>query len=158
MPMRKTRRACGLALGLMVTWGPMHARAETKHGVTRASDITGSSVVELESSTLEATAEHEDFGPAERIVERYLNRAIKLERFVAQDDEGNYFNHGKWTQWDENGRMAASGVYRNVPLNQVTKFKAQEPSKTKTGLLIAGGVLFAAGIVWVATSSDNVTY
>lgn len=54
-------------------------------------------------------------------------------------------------------RGIASGVYRNVPLSHVTKFKAQEPSKTKTGLLIAGGVLFAAGIVWVATSSDHTT-
>jgi hypothetical protein len=55
-------------------------------------------------------------------------------------------------------RGIAAGVYRTVPLDKVKVFKAQEPSKSKTALLIATGVLFTVGLVYIATNSDNVTY
>ncbi len=48
----------------------------------------------------------------ELIQERYPNRAIKIEREVVQDASGNYVNHGKWTMYDERGRMVACGQYR----------------------------------------------
>ncbi len=49
----------------------------------------------------------------EVITERYPSRAVKTERHVAQDGESNYFNHGPWSQWDENGVLKGSGEYRN---------------------------------------------
>jgi len=48
----------------------------------------------------------------EVIRERYPNSAIKIERHVTQDADGNYYNHGLWTQWDEKGRLVGSGEYR----------------------------------------------
>jgi antitoxin component YwqK of YwqJK toxin-antitoxin module len=50
--------------------------------------------------------------PTEIITERYPNRAVRIERHVAQDEQGNYFNHGPWSQWDENGVLKGSGEFR----------------------------------------------
>lgn len=52
-------------------------------------------------------------GEPELIQERYPNRAIKLEREVAQDAQGNYVNHGLWKMFDERGNLVAEGQYRN---------------------------------------------
>jgi antitoxin component YwqK of YwqJK toxin-antitoxin module len=49
----------------------------------------------------------------ELITERYPSRAVRIERHVAQDGEGNYFNHGPWSHWDENGVLKGSGEYRH---------------------------------------------
>ncbi|HZZ72857.1 MAG TPA: hypothetical protein VFE24_11430 [Pirellulales bacterium] len=51
--------------------------------------------------------------PIEVIQERYPNRAVKVERQVTQDTDGNYINHGSWTMWDDKGRMVATGEFRN---------------------------------------------
>jgi antitoxin component YwqK of YwqJK toxin-antitoxin module len=53
-------------------------------------------------------------GPkTEVITERYPNRTVKIERHVAQDEEGNYFNHGAWSNWDEKGVLRGTGEYRH---------------------------------------------
>ena len=51
-------------------------------------------------------------GP-EVIHERFPSRRVKIERYVAQDDDGNYYNQGSWIQWDEKGRVIARGNYQN---------------------------------------------
>jgi antitoxin component YwqK of YwqJK toxin-antitoxin module len=51
-------------------------------------------------------------GNVEVIRERNPNGSVKVERHVTQDAEGNYYNHGLWTQWDEKGRLVGSGEYR----------------------------------------------
>ena len=48
----------------------------------------------------------------EVIRERFPNSTVKVERHVTQDAEGNYYNHGLWTEWDEKGRLVGSGEYR----------------------------------------------
>jgi antitoxin component YwqK of YwqJK toxin-antitoxin module len=48
----------------------------------------------------------------EIITERYPNRAVRIERHVSQDEDGNYFNHGAWSHWDENGVLKGSGEFR----------------------------------------------
>jgi antitoxin component YwqK of YwqJK toxin-antitoxin module len=48
----------------------------------------------------------------EVIRERHPNTAVKVERHVTQDAEGNYYNHGLWTQWDEKSRLVGTGEYR----------------------------------------------
>jgi antitoxin component YwqK of YwqJK toxin-antitoxin module len=58
-----------------------------------------------------AAEESADAG-VEVIRERYTNSAVKVERHVTQDAEGNYYNHGLWTQWDEKGHLVGSGEYR----------------------------------------------
>lgn len=50
---------------------------------------------------------------AELITERYPNRAIKVQRYVVQDADRNYVNHGSWTMMDPQGRIEAQGEYRN---------------------------------------------
>ncbi|MCC7084960.1 MAG: hypothetical protein IT427_08130 [Pirellulales bacterium] len=48
----------------------------------------------------------------EVIRERHPNTSVKIERHVTQDAEGNYYNHGLWTQWDEKSRLVGTGEYR----------------------------------------------
>ncbi|HWA99147.1 MAG TPA: hypothetical protein VG713_11670 [Pirellulales bacterium] len=64
----------------------------------------------------------------EIIQERYPNAAIKVERSVTRDTEGNYVNHGPWAFWDESGHLVTKGVYRaNLRHGQWARlFKANE--------------------------------
>jgi hypothetical protein len=50
-----------------------------------------------------------------------------------------------------------AGAFRNIPLSDVTLFRAQEPSKAKTTLLIAALVVGTAGFFYLATNSDRMT-
>ena len=72
-----------------------------------------------------------------------------------QMEDGSTMVLGRPRVLGDSLRGIAAGVYRNVPLNKVAKFKAQEPSKSKTALLVAVGVVCTAGLVWAATSSDR---
>lgn len=47
----------------------------------------------------------------ETIQERFASGAVKVDRHVVQDAEGNYVNHGLWSQFDEKGRVVARGEY-----------------------------------------------
>ena len=51
--------------------------------------------------------------PGELIRERYENRAVKIERHVAQDAQGNFSNHGPWSMWNEQGRLLGGGSYQH---------------------------------------------
>ncbi len=64
-----------------------------------------------DDATPDAAADSGD-SSSEVIRERYPNTAVKIERHVTQDAEGNYYNHGLWTQWDEKGKLIGSGEYR----------------------------------------------
>jgi len=58
-------------------------------------------------------ANADDQPGVELIQERYPNRAIKIEREVTQDEQGNYINHGIWKMWDQQGNIIAEGQYRD---------------------------------------------
>ncbi|MBC8356720.1 MAG: hypothetical protein H8E66_32495 [Planctomycetes bacterium] len=49
----------------------------------------------------------------ELITERYPNRAVRLQRYVVQDADRNYINHGSWTMLDPQGRVISQGEYRD---------------------------------------------
>lgn len=49
----------------------------------------------------------------ELITERYPNGAVRLQRYVIQDAERNYVNHGSWTMLDPQGQVIAQGEYQN---------------------------------------------
>jgi antitoxin component YwqK of YwqJK toxin-antitoxin module len=49
----------------------------------------------------------------ETVRERYPSRAIKIERQVVRDAEGNFVNHGAWQMWNERGQSMGRGQYRN---------------------------------------------
>lgn len=53
-----------------------------------------------------------DDGENEVIQERFPNTLVKVERYVTRDPEGNYVNHGPYTQWDEHGQMVAKGQFK----------------------------------------------
>lgn len=79
-------------------------------------DAADSAAVVKEPAPISGVAEDPAAPEAENgvevIRERYPSSAIKVERHVTQDAEGNYYNHGLWTQWDEKGRLVGSGEYR----------------------------------------------
>jgi len=109
MKMRMTRRGCGLAIGLCLTWGANPAaRADEESGLPLRP--TAPTLLELEAG--EILNSGASTIPTERIQDRYANRMLKAERTVGQDDQGNYFNHGPYTSWDEDGRMSGRGEYR----------------------------------------------
>ncbi len=47
----------------------------------------------------------------ELVKERFANGAIKIEREVAQDREGNYVLHGLYRQYDERGQLVCEGSH-----------------------------------------------
>lgn len=49
----------------------------------------------------------------EVVKERYPNRAVKVERHIAQDENQNFVNHGPWTMWDPTGNVIAKGTYHS---------------------------------------------
>ncbi len=65
-----------------------------------------------QSTTDEPVSTEAKTAEVEVIRERYPSTAVKVERHVTQDGEGNYVNHGLWTQFDEKGRMMGGGEYR----------------------------------------------
>lgn len=77
-------------------------------GEARAEDATPPRPIEAEEPAGEIGRDYE----TEIITERFPSRAVRIERHVAQDAEGNYFNHGAWSQWDESGVLKGSGEYR----------------------------------------------
>jgi antitoxin component YwqK of YwqJK toxin-antitoxin module len=69
--------------------------------------------VDSETQTSDADDKSDSDEPQTEIIrERYPNTAIKIERHVAQDEEGNYYNHGLYTHFDEKGRVIGTGDYR----------------------------------------------
>jgi antitoxin component YwqK of YwqJK toxin-antitoxin module len=56
-------------------------------------------------------AEPIELGEEETIRERYPSGAVKIERVVRQDREGNYVQHGPWKAFDPRGRLIADGTF-----------------------------------------------
>ncbi len=50
---------------------------------------------------------------SELIQERYANGAVKIERQLAQDEVGNFINHGSWKCWDPSGKLISEGQYEH---------------------------------------------
>jgi antitoxin component YwqK of YwqJK toxin-antitoxin module len=116
---------CRLALGSTLSLGSLPAlaaepprAAQEAHIKVQDDDQAGQATVADADAPMPLEADEpagrldRDF-ETEVITERYPSRAVRIERHVAQDDEGNYFNHGPWSHWDENGVLKGSGEYRN---------------------------------------------
>ena len=52
-------------------------------------------------------------------------------------------------------RGTHAGEYRNIPLKDVVKLRAEEPDRRKTALLVSAGAVFAAAFLYLATHSDR---
>ena len=137
MSKREFRRRCGLALGMLLSWQGYEAYGDDAQPAV-ASDEP-STVVELASEpsaepTLTTT------GAAERVLERYPNRVLKVERFVAQDAAGNFINHGSWAKWSEDGRLLGKGEFVNGAQHGkwIRLFTAEETQAAFAGSLALG--------------------
>lgn len=112
MARHATRLFLNLACGASLPWICSAALAED---LTPAKPTP--SVVKKAASYDDATSETTPLPSTEAapevVRERYTNGRIKVERHVAQDAQGNYFNHGLWTQWDERGHVIGTGEYKN---------------------------------------------
>lgn len=110
---RMARRGCGLAFGILALGGPLCTAAEQGLVDFVASDAAAPAVIELESTPINATKLQQPIkvGATEKIVERYPNRTVKVERYVAQDEQGNFFNHGPWAKWNEEGQLMGRGQF-----------------------------------------------
>jgi antitoxin component YwqK of YwqJK toxin-antitoxin module len=83
--------------------------------VTQVEPIPVTTPLEAAPLTSEESADAaaEDSGAGIDVIrERFPDSKVKIERHVTQDAEGNFYNHGLWTQWDEKGRLVGSGEYR----------------------------------------------
>jgi antitoxin component YwqK of YwqJK toxin-antitoxin module len=115
-----------LAIGMTATLGAVPAPAQENFGYSSPAFEAGQLPPdEAEPALLDRSVPQ---GQTEVIHERYPNGAVKIERHVAQDAEGNYFNHGPWTYWDQQGRLIAAGEFRQGKRHGrwVREFKANE--------------------------------
>lgn len=76
-------------------------------------------------------------------------------RVTLQD--GSILVVGRPRVFEDTLRGITAGAYRNIPLGDIARFEAQEPSKSKTGMMIALGVAFAVGVGLLVANSDHVT-
>lgn len=89
---------------------PIHSVIAPAAAVEPKPVVAGPQAAPIDDAATEAAPEPTE--NSEVIRERHPNTAIKVERHVTQDAEGNYYNHGLWTQWDDKGRLVGSGEYR----------------------------------------------
>ena len=103
---------CSAALG---EESPTLAKPVAGESTAAATDSAASSPTEaapLSTAQAAETGADEPEGGTEVIRERFTNGQVKVERHVTQDAEGNYYNHGLWTEWDDKQRLVGSGEYR----------------------------------------------
>ncbi len=78
--------------------------------------LTGGLVVAFACGTV--VAQESPAKPdAQQITERYPDGSVRIERQMTQDAQGNYVNHGAFTEYDPKGRILRSGEYGNGKLN-----------------------------------------
>lgn len=129
---------CRLALGSALTLFSLTCRADEatpQNAVRVGKPSAGLAVVEDEGAAEEEAAapakteavdiaEAGKSGPPPKLVpipepktevitERHSNRTVRTERHVTQDAQGNYINHGSWSNWDDKGVLRGTGAYRD---------------------------------------------
>lgn len=96
---------------------PSPLRSSRRAAPTEAGNPTRAAEISLDEAGDEnapaKVGDKEEAGPAEveLIQERYPNGAIKIEREMIQDAEGNYIRHGSWTHYEQGGNILARGRY-----------------------------------------------
>jgi len=104
------------AFGVALTLGSWQLSAHAVGPVVEETEAPISAVPSTPPLPINADTERREVpknAAIEVIQERYPSRAVKVERQVTQDTDGNYVNHGTWTMWDEKGRMVATGEFKN---------------------------------------------
>lgn len=52
-------------------------------------------------------------GDVETIRERFKSGKVRIEKNVVLDKDGNFVNHGMFTEWNEKGELVQTGTYKN---------------------------------------------
>lgn len=97
----------------------------------------------------------EDLPPTgvELVRERYSDGRTRLERYVVQDDAGNYINHGLWTWYDPRGHVLGAGEFREG--RRVGKWMRVFPSGEGMVFTAASFQQFRAPFVCTAYFDDD---
>ncbi len=77
-------------------------------------DFPDLSLEQLESVDAEPVDDPDRYGPGtgnEIIRQRYPDGKVQILRFVIQDEQGNYLNHGPWTLYGRQGQILAKGQF-----------------------------------------------
>jgi len=102
----------------------------------------------------------------ETIRERCSHGHVRLLRQVAQDAEGNYYNHGIWKRWDEDGHLTGIGDFREgqrhghweqVVFAQSTALLKQSPYREFAGPFLSEAT-FDRGRLhgkWIISDADG---
>lgn len=92
-------------------------------------------------------------GGLEVIVQRYPDGKPQIEREVAQDDEGNFYNHGFWKVYSKKGNVIAQGQYRNGEMDGLWE---RQHNKESSGLFSTKPFsLFQGPFTSTATFKNN---
>jgi antitoxin component YwqK of YwqJK toxin-antitoxin module len=102
----------------------------------------------------------------ELVKERYPSGAIKIEREVTQDVEGNYLLHGSWRQFDEQGRLMVDGrlvrnqkegLWRRFYRGDETPLLATAPYREFTAPFVSSATFHKGGLhgKWTVTDSKQ---
>lgn len=73
--------------------------------------LTGHGSLSLNDDDVELVKPNPIAGSVELIRQRFPNGKPQIERWVAEDAEGNIVNHGKYVEYDASGATIASGNY-----------------------------------------------
>ena len=107
-----------------------------------------------------------DSAPSELVTERYPSGAVKIERELIQDAEGNYLLHGAWRYFDEQGHLVLdgrferdlkTGLWRRFYQGHETKLLTAAPYKDFAPPFISEA-MFQAGKLhgtWTMTDSQQ---
>jgi len=116
------------------------------------------------SALVESDAPQESDAVIEVIKERYPNGAIKIEREVTQDGEGNYLLHGAWRHFDDKGhliidgrllRNRKEGVWRRFYRGDEVPLLASAPYKDFTAPFVSAATFHADRLHGRWTISDG---
>ena len=106
--------ACGLVLSTTCTLAVAQDTPRVLPGVRSVvRSATETSTPAGETAALVTTTQESDPSDAELVTERYPNGAVKTQRWVILDAEGNFTNHGSYKAYDQNGKLIGTGEYRN---------------------------------------------
>src|SRR5262245_30634896 len=119
---RRANWKSSLTMGLLLAWqaSPALSQQLVPGDVTPASGAASDYQIGLPGDngtfnyhlgTIENSPSENDGTSVEVIKERFPGGAVKIEREVTQDAQGNYINHGTWKMWDQKGNVVAQGQY-----------------------------------------------
>ncbi|MGE0608072.1 MAG: toxin-antitoxin system YwqK family antitoxin [Pirellulales bacterium] len=113
-----SKKTAGLALGLALAgWSladaaPPTARRLGPGGVLNAQTrIEQVETAAAESDDIDDAQDTDEKPRQELIQERYPNGNIRVQRYVTQDADGNYVNHGAFVQYSQTGQKTGAGEY-----------------------------------------------